>query len=282
MGDPGHLVFCGIPRSGFWMLDDDVELLDAEFPVSDDSWATRANNPNYTYDRDGDGWPLTGFTADLAVATMSSIDWLTFSARMFPSYTEALYATSKTHECDVAFSPFTVTQNRTYCGNVSLASGVRACTDPANASIAPGSSDACCADFSFQLMPSTVGVLLESGAIVTNEFLDAYVINLFLICVFMELLLAHAVWVVETCSTKSRQFNRVYDKGIWDSIYWATCTVTSVGYGDFAPTTCLGKLLTVIGMFLGLVFTAVLTASISSKLTAGELQVILEISSVSE
>lgn len=157
-----HLTFCGIPRSGFWMYEDNVTELDLLVPAGT-LWVDRAQNPEFNFS-ETDGWALTGFAADLAVSVMGFVgSGITFSARMYPSYTQALFATSKAGECDVAFSPFTVTQNRTYCGNVSLASGVRACTDPANSTAEPSATDACCADFSFQMLSSTVGVLIRTG-----------------------------------------------------------------------------------------------------------------------
>ena len=157
-----HLTLCGIPRSGFWMYEDNVTDLDLLMPPSE-LWADRAQNPEFNYS-ETEGWPLTGFAADLVVSAMAFVGGdVSFSARMYPSYTQALFATSKAGECDVAFSPFTVTQNRTYCGNVSLASGVRACTDPVNSTAEPSTSDACCADYSFQMLSSTVGVLIRTG-----------------------------------------------------------------------------------------------------------------------
>ena len=274
MGDVPQLLFCGVPTPGFWEKDGDVNALEAEF-LAGDSWANRAATPEYAYDSaaaaaGGVGWPLTGFTADLAVLTMESLPWFNFSVRMYRSYTEALYVTAKLHECDVAFSPFTVTEDRAYCGNVSLASGVRACTDPASSLIAPVASDACCADFSFQLMPSTVAVMLGANdkKVYVLQFLDEQIVDLFIWMVLLEFVLAHIVWLIETCSVKSHQFEREYNKGIYDAIYWATATVTSVGYGDYAPSTCLGKLVTMLGMFIGVTFTAIVTGFIANKIAS--------------
>ncbi len=36
-----------------------------------------------------------------------------------------------------------------------------------------------------------------------------------------------------------------------DSLYFTVVTITTVGYGDFAPQTDLGKLITVLYLFLG-------------------------------
>jgi hypothetical protein len=288
MGDPPpppqQLLFCGVPTPGFWEKDGDADALEAEFPAGD-SWANRDANPVYVYDPaapEGEGWPLTGFTADLAVLTMESLPGFNFSVRLYRSYTEALYATAKLHECDVAFAPFTVTEDRTYCGNVSLASGVRACTDPADLSIAPAASDACCADFSFQLMPATVAVMLGANdqKVHVVQFLDEQIVDLFIWMLLLEFVLAHIVWIIETCSVKSRQFEREYNKGIYDAIYWATATVTSVGYGDYAPNTCLGKLFTMFGMFIGVTFTAIVTGFIAGKIAAQQQRIDSTITSV--
>jgi voltage-gated potassium channel len=51
-----------------------------------------------------------------------------------------------------------------------------------------------------------------------------------------------------------------------DSIYWAVVTITTVGYGDIAPVTSLGKFLSVLIMLSGYSIIAVPTGIITSEM----------------
>jgi voltage-gated potassium channel len=57
---------------------------------------------------------------------------------------------------------------------------------------------------------------------------------------------------------------------LWDSIWWAVVTVTTVGYGDFYPTTVQGRLIGILLMFVGIGFLSLLTASIASRFVREE------------
>jgi len=54
------------------------------------------------------------------------------------------------------------------------------------------------------------------------------------------------------------------------SIYWAIVTLTTVGYGDIAPGTALGKLLSAMVMILGYAIIAVPTGIVTSELTRAQ------------
>ena len=56
---------------------------------------------------------------------------------------------------------------------------------------------------------------------------------------------------------------------IWLGIWWATQTVTTVGYGDVVPHQTAGKAIAVILMLGGLSFLAVLTGAITSLFVTG-------------
>ena len=55
-------------------------------------------------------------------------------------------------------------------------------------------------------------------------------------------------------------------ESIPQSIYWAVVTVTTVGYGDVAPTTPLGKLLSVLLMLAGYAIIAVPTGIVTAEM----------------
>ena len=52
--------------------------------------------------------------------------------------------------------------------------------------------------------------------------------------------------------------------GFWGGVWWAVVTLTTVGYGDIAPTTIGGRLLAILLMLCGLGLLSTLAASISA------------------
>ena len=57
---------------------------------------------------------------------------------------------------------------------------------------------------------------------------------------------------------------------LWDGIWWAVTTTTTVGYGDLYPTTVQGRIIGMVLMFVGIGFLSLLTASIASRFVKEE------------
>lgn len=58
-----------------------------------------------------------------------------------------------------------------------------------------------------------------------------------------------------------------------DALWWAIVTVTTVGYGDFAPVSVTGRIVAVVMMLLGIALIGVVTASVAAwfvSVTSGE------------
>jgi voltage-gated potassium channel len=51
----------------------------------------------------------------------------------------------------------------------------------------------------------------------------------------------------------------------WDGVWWAITTVTTVGYGDFAPKTDAGRAVAIVVMLVGIGFIAILTAGAADR-----------------
>jgi voltage-gated potassium channel len=54
------------------------------------------------------------------------------------------------------------------------------------------------------------------------------------------------------------------------SIYWAIVTITTVGYGDLAPQTVIGRAIASVGMLIGYAVIAVPTGIVTAELTVAQ------------
>jgi len=54
-------------------------------------------------------------------------------------------------------------------------------------------------------------------------------------------------------------------KTLWDGVWWAIVTATTVGYGDVPVTTAEGRIVGILVMAIGIVFVALLTAAIAAR-----------------
>jgi voltage-gated potassium channel len=57
---------------------------------------------------------------------------------------------------------------------------------------------------------------------------------------------------------------------LWDGVWWAIETVSTVGYGDIYPATVQGRLIALVLMFVGIGFLSLLTAAVASRFVKQE------------
>jgi ABC-type amino acid transport substrate-binding protein len=77
------------------------------------------------------------------------------------------------------------------------------------------------------------------------------------------------IWLAERRA--NAQFRREPLSGIGSGLWWSAVTMTTVGYGDKAPTTVLGRVIAMVWMFAGLIAISSFTAAITTALTVTEL-----------
>ena len=65
-----------------------------------------------------------------------------------------------------------------------------------------------------------------------------------------------------------RALDRHEYSSIWEGMWWALQTVTTVGYGDVTPTTVWGKLVGVVLMLQGVALVVIVTAAVTSTFVA--------------
>lgn len=78
------------------------------------------------------------------------------------------------------------------------------------------------------------------------------------------------IWLAES-RVNPREFRKNH-WGIFDGIWWAFVTMTTVGYGDKVPKSKMGRALTIIWMFYAIALFFIFTAEISSELTITKLK----------
>jgi len=65
-------------------------------------------------------------------------------------------------------------------------------------------------------------------------------------------------------------FSYIEDKGLWDGVWYALITITTVGYGDVFPVSDYGRIFGVVLILFGVVFFSLVTANISAFLIGSD------------
>jgi voltage-gated potassium channel len=63
---------------------------------------------------------------------------------------------------------------------------------------------------------------------------------------------------------------------LWDGVWWAVSTVTTVGYGDIVPHTTGGRVVGIVVMFAGIGFVALLTAAAAQRFLSPQVEQLAE------
>lgn len=98
------------------------------------------------------------------------------------------------------------------------------------------------------------------------QFLKVVILLLVVLMIFGIL-----VWLFER-KKNEEQFGGGW-KGVWSGLWWSAVTMTTVGYGDKAPSTTGGRIVALVWMFTAIIIISGFTASIASALTVSSLEV---------
>ncbi len=79
-------------------------------------------------------------------------------------------------------------------------------------------------------------------------------------------IISNITWFVER-KNNEEEFPNNYVAGVWEAFWWAIVSVTTVGYGDKAPRSVLGRILGMFWILAGLFLIANFTAAITTNLT---------------
>ena len=105
---------------------------------------------------------------------------------------------------------------------------------------------------------------------VLNELLSTAFLSTVAVLLLLLLTVGGLLWLVER-KRNPQEFGGSVTQGIGSGFWWSLVTMTTVGYGDKAPVTLIGRALATIWMFASIIMIAGLTASITASLTVNQL-----------
>ncbi|WP_319519412.1 transporter substrate-binding domain-containing protein [uncultured Martelella sp.] len=144
--------------------------------------------------------------------------------------------------------------------------------DIAIGAVPVNAADEAVIDFSQPYYSSSVGVALR----IVDRLGPRFMLELLTSRAFLYMLglltgpvfvIGALIWLLER-RANPEQFEPRPARGVFSGFWWATVTMTTVGYGDKAPMTFLGRLLAMFWMFAALILTAITTAQLAAGLTS--------------
>jgi ABC-type amino acid transport substrate-binding protein len=103
-----------------------------------------------------------------------------------------------------------------------------------------------------------------------RNFFSMAFLRIILLLFGILLVFGTLLWIVER-----RKNPYQFRKGLWglfDGLWWAAVTMTTVGYGDKAPKSHVGKGIAIVWMFTAIIIISSFTATIASTLTVNTLE----------
>ena len=128
------------------------------------------------------------------------------------------------------------------------------------------------ADLTQPLYTATLGVAADRSSrilTVVRGFASWQFLRLVLAISALLLAVGATIWLLER-RRNGDQFHRSPLKGLGDGFWWAGVTLTTIGYGDKAPITVLGRAVAMVWMLVGLAVSAALTAAIVTIADVGD------------
>ncbi len=137
-------------------------------------------------------------------------------------------------------------------------------------------------DFTHSYFHTGLGILVQKRSSASiGQLLRTFltkkrltIIGSFLLLVFMA---GNIIWLVERKQDAGkRSFALRYLPGIFEGMYWAVVTASTVGYGDRTPQTWVGRLLAILLIITFLPFFAFFIAKLSADITLYELHTAID------
>lgn len=121
---------------------------------------------------------------------------------------------------------------------------------------------------------SSVGVAIGQAqegqiTIFIKNLFSVNFIRVLLLLVLVIFVFGFLLWAAER-HHNPQQFRKGWI-GLFDGLWWSAVTMTTVGYGDKAPKTRLGRVVAMVWMFTAIIIISGFTASIASTLTVNSL-----------
>ncbi len=106
-----------------------------------------------------------------------------------------------------------------------------------------------------------------------NSFLTGKVLLAIAFLALILIAIGHLVWFFER--KDNTHFPMGYVKGVWEGMWWAAVTVTTVGYGDRTIKGVPGRLIGIFWMFAGIFLIGGFTAYVAAELTVAEFNAVV-------
>lgn len=88
---------------------------------------------------------------------------------------------------------------------------------------------------------------------------------LLLLCILAAIIAGFLIWGMET-RTNAAEFPQRFHLGLFEGLWWAFTSMTTVGYGDITPRSVAGRLFAICWIFVGITICSIFNAALTSEI----------------